>query len=241
MDDGSREEVRSRPADAAATYRIDWQTFHGDWPVWIVLALDFAFGLWAWRRLPARVPVHWDLHGQPNGWGAAWEDALLMPAIAIGAYLLIAFLPLIDPRRRNYVLFGSLLRVLRLSVPIFMTVVHASILLELLRALPKTFTGVSAIRFGLPLLFIVIGNSLPQARFNYFVGIRTPWTLDDEGVWNATHRMAGPLWVVCGLAMLLAAFLPAGVFVAVSIAMVAVMVLVPVVYSWRLSKRIAGS
>lgn len=240
MDDGSREEMKSRPADSSATYRIDWPTFRGDWPVWLVLALDVAFGFWAWRRLPARVPVHWDFRGRPNGWGPASEDALVPPMVAIAIYLLIAVLPLIDPRRRNYALFGSLLRVLRLAVPVFFIVVHVSILLELLHLLPASFTGAGAMRFALPILFIVIGNSLPQARFNYFVGIRTPWTLDDEGVWNATHRMAGPLWVVCGLAMLLAAFLPAGVFIAVSTAMFAVMVLVPVIYSWRLSKRISS-
>ncbi len=236
--EGHEEEVRSRPAAEGATYRVDWRTVRHDWPAWIALALDFAFGLWAWGRMPARVPVHWGISGEPNGWGPASEAALLPPAVAAGIYLLMLCVPLIDPRRRNYALFPETLRLFRLAIPLFLVVLHVPVVLA---GLGRHADVGLVVRIALPLLFIVMGNSFPRLRFNYMMGIRCPWTLDSEAVWNATHRRAGRLWVAGGVVMLLAVFWPPAVGTWVMFAMIALLTIWPLVDAYRLSRRLRAS
>lgn len=239
MDDGSGEKMKSVPADGSTTYRVDRGICRTDWPLWLILAADVIFGLDALSKMPARVPVHWDLAGHPTGWGPAWMNALMMPAMAVAIYLLVVFLPLADPRRRNYVLFPSMLRVLRFCLPLMIVVIHVCVVLQTLHWGVTGAFGALVVRLVVPLLWIVLGNYLPQVRFNYFVGVRTPWTLDSESVWTATHRLAGPVFVICGLIGVLGAFLPPGPGLVVLIAATAGAVFVLVIYSWQLSRRIS--
>jgi len=81
------------------------------------------------------------------------------------------------------------------------------------------------------LIWMVIGNFLGQVRFNYFFGIRTPWTLADEEVWRRTHRLAAPLWVIAGGLMLISAFLPGWMSVGVLVAAIILTAMIPAVYS----------
>ena len=142
-------------------------------------------------------------------------------------------LPLIDPRRRNYALFPGVLRLLRFLAPAFMVVLHV---LAVRASLGYAVDMSLAFRVLMPAFFIVLGNQMGRIRFNYFVGIRVPWTLDNEEVWNRTHRLAGKLWVTGGvisLGFLLLPPLPG------TIAMAAVMglaTLVSVVYSFWISR-----
>jgi immunity protein, SdpI family len=228
--------VKTRPADSRATYRLDAATLGGDWPIWVILATDLAFGLWAWPRMPAIVPVHFGLHGEANGWGPSWINAVGVPALAAGMYLLLLCIPLIDPRRRNYATFPGTLRLFRTAVPGFLVGVHVLVTLKSLGY--RADIGL-ALRVALPVLFILMGNAFARIRFNYFFGIRTPWTLDNERVWTATHRMAGRVWVIGGLLMLGAAFLPATAGAVALGAMIAAISLWPIVFSYRMSRRLA--
>ena len=94
-----------------------------------------------------------------------------------------------------------------------------------------------AMRLGIPMLFVALGNRFGKLRHNYFFGIRTPWTLANEDVWQKTHRMGGTLWVVGGLIQMAAAFLPSRVGLAVAGAVFVAMVVGPIVYSYRISRR----
>ena len=233
MDDGVRGGGAPEGALSDGTYRVDARLLAGDWWILLLLAADAAFGVWAWSRLPARVPTHWGLDGQPDGWGPAWVNALLIPATAIFLYLLVLLLPLVDPRRRNYALFPGVLRLLRFLAPAVMVVLHV---LAVRASLGYAVDMSLAFRVLMPAFFIVLGNQMGRIRFNYFVGIRVPWTLDNEEVWNRTHRLAGKLWVTGGviaLGFLLLPPLPG------TIAMAAVMglaTLVSVVYSFWISR-----
>lgn len=242
MDDEFRGEdsqgLRSRPADARATYRLDRQTLGRDWPVWVILGLDAAFGLWAWSRLPARVPVHWGIESGPDRWGPAWEAAFGPSLAAIAVYLILLLTPLLDPRRRNYALFPETLRMFRLAVPLLLVAIHIAMVFA---GLGKPVDVGLVARITVPLLFIVMGNSFPRLRFNYMMGIRAPWTLDSEAVWYATHRMAGTLWVAGGIAMLCTALWPPKPGAWAMMGVIAVLVIWPLVYSYRLHRRLFGS
>jgi uncharacterized membrane protein len=215
-------------------YRVDGALLRGDLWIFVLLALSFAFGLAVRTRLPERVPMHWGADGEVNGWGTPWEAILLPPAIALGVYLALLFLPLVDPRRASYSLFGGTLRLFRGALVVFILGVHV---VTLLGPLGYPIPMDRIVRVMLPLLFVALGNRFGRIRQNWFFGIRAPWTLDSEEVWTKTHRMAGRLWVGGGLLLLPAAFLPgtAGILI-LSVAIV-VFAVVPVVYSFVLYRR----
>lgn len=220
---------------APAPYRVDGETLRKDAPLLVLLGLDVAFGLAAWSRMPARVPIHWGASGEVNGWGPAWVNAFLPPAIAVLLYLTFLYIPLIDPHHRNYAEFGGALRSLRLLVVGFLVFVHV---LVVLASLGVGVPMDAAMRGGLPLLFAGIGAVLPSLRPNWFFGIRTPWTLANGEVWTRTHALGGRLWVFGGLALALLAFLPSRNGFPALIAGIVVLVLVPVVYSAVIFKRL---
>jgi len=230
MDDGSpTEELNlSRPP-----YRVDRALLVRDWPVLLLLAADVVFGLAIWPRLPVRVPTHFGFDGTPNGWGPPWVDAILLPGMTIGIYLLMLLLPLLDPRRANYARFPTTLRVFRFSLTGLFVAIHV----VLVRASFGAVVNSAYIQVAVALLFIVLGNSLGRVRFNYFFGVRTPWTLNNEEVWNATHRLTARLWVVCGVVLIPAAFLSGALGLAARIGLIAIMVVVPVVYSFMVYRR----
>jgi uncharacterized membrane protein len=218
-------------------YRVDGEALRKDVPVLLLIALDVAFGLAAWGRMPARVPIHWGTSGQPNGWGPAWVNAFVPPAIAIFLYATFLYIPLIDPHHRNYASFAGPLRALRLLVVGFLAVVHV---LVVLASLGVDVPMDGAMRAGLPLLFAGLGTLLPRLKPNWFFGIRTPWTLASEEVWTKTHALGGRLWTLGGLALAACAFLPAVAGLAALVGGIVVLVLVPVVWSAVLYRRLAA-
>jgi uncharacterized membrane protein len=216
------------------TYRVSWKLVRGDWPVFAALLLDLGFHLWALPRLPERVPIHWNAAGQPDNWGSPLFHTFGLPAVALGVYLLVLLLPLLDPRRQNYALFGGALRLIRWLPPIFMLAIHVVTTLAALGQVTDVTVWIWPMAGA---LFAVLGGVMGQLRHNYFVGIRTPWTLADEEVWRRTHRMAGPLWVIGGLLVMGTPILPATWRVVVTLVVLGAAALVPVVYSYLLYAR----
>lgn len=221
----------------AAPYRVDAATLRKDAATLTLLALDVLFGAFAWGFLPARVPIHWNAAGRVDGWGPSWVNAFLLPAIACLVYLLFLYIPLIDPARRNYPAFEGSLRAFRLLIVGFLVLVHL-VVVGASMGYPVKVDVV--IRAAIPLLFVGLGTRLPKLKPNWFFGIRTPWTLANEEVWERTHRVAGAIWVWGGLALVLCAFLPPGVGFPAFVAGIVVLALVPVVYSAVIHPRIEG-
>jgi uncharacterized membrane protein len=172
----------------------------------VIVLLMFAAGAILYPRLPERIPMHWDIHGQINGWGDRNFWNVFFPGfIALGMVILGALMPRIDPMRRSYARFrGSYYFILDLIVA-FLALLHALTLYAAFHTEVKV--GV-LVPIGVGLLLAVIGNQLGKIKRNFFMGIRTPWTLASETVWVRTHRIAGRLFVVAGLISAAAAFLP---------------------------------
>jgi len=126
-----------------------------------------------------------------------------MPIFLVGAWALMRVLPAIDPRGSNYVKFGGAFEGIIITTMLFMLGLHAVILRAAL-GYPVAIERV--VPLGMGVLFIVIGNLLPRARPNWFVGIRTPWTLSSDRVWENTHRFGGRVFVASGLLILVGAF-----------------------------------
>ncbi len=204
-------------------------------PLLIVAAALIASAV-VYPDLPERMPTHWNFAGEVDGWSPRAWGALGLPVIIAFLWALMRWLPSIDPRGKNYEKFGGTFEGIMLSVMLFMLVLHA-ILLRAALGYPVAIERV--VPAGIGILFIVIGNLLPRARSNWFVGIRTPWTLSSDRVWEKTHRVGGRLFVAGGVLLVLAAFLGAAWSERVLIAVVVVCSLGAVVYSyieWRKEK-----
>lgn len=198
---------------------------------WCAAAASAAAAALLYARLPAVIPMHWGISGAADGF-APRIGAFYTPLLTAGLLLLLQLLPRIDPHRENYARFAESYAAFRLALALFLGLTEASMLCEALR--PGTLDIGRVITAGVGLLLCVIGNFMPKFRHNYFVGIRTPWTLADEQVWYATHRLGGRVWFAGGLALAVLAFaVPADSFLAPgSAVLIGALVLVPCVYSF---------
>ncbi|OAT87143.1 hypothetical protein A6M21_01910 [Desulfotomaculum copahuensis] len=184
-------------------YRLKKELLVHDWPAILVLLAMFAAGVLLYPHLPPQVPTHWNIAGQVNGYSSRASGAFMPPLIATGVYILMLLLPMIDPRRENYVKFLGVYRIFRLGLVLFFAAIYM-ITLGSAMGFPVRVDRAMPVLVGL--LFIIIGNYLPRVRHNYFVGIRTPWTLASEEVWRKTHRLGGPLFVIAGLLTVVSVF-----------------------------------
>ncbi|MBX6351673.1 MAG: SdpI family protein [Clostridia bacterium] len=200
--------------------------------LWCVAAGTAAY---VYPRLPERVPTHWNLYGQPDAWGSPIAVIAFGLSLPLAVYGLMWVVPRIDPRRANYVRFGGAYAVFRSAILVVLLGVFAAALASG-AGYPVPIGRVVPAAVGL--LLMVIGDLMGQVRHNYFVGIRTPWTLANEEVWRRTHRVGAYTFVVGGLALIaLGAFgLGGAAALGLLIAAIAAMILVPTVYSylaWR--------
>ena len=176
--------------------------------------------------------------GCPDDWMARFPGAFLLPAIAAGTYLLLFALRRIDPRRAHYARFEDTWWVILNVLALLMAVFHV---LTLGLALGWPIDMGRAVTITIGLLFVGLGNYLPRVRSNWWIGIRTPWTLESEAVWRATHRMGGWTFVAAGLALVLAGIaLPPGPREWVAGAALALGVLIPFAYSYLAWRREAA-
>ena len=155
----------------------------------------------AWPSAPDSIPVHWDITGQADRYGGKVEGLLMLPAVTIGLYLLLLFLPRLDPKRANYDKFAGVYRIIRTILVVFMAGLHAVIIASVLGA------GIDvgmAVMVMAGLMIAVLGNYFGKLKQTWFVGIRTPWTLTSELSWRKTHQLGGKIFVVFGLLMVLA-------------------------------------
>ena len=206
------------------------------WIPLLIIGAALAASAVVYPDLPERVPTHWNLEGEVDGWSSRVWGAWLMPVVIAFTWALMRWLPAIDPRRSNYDKFSGAFEGIMLSVMVSMLALHGITLAAAL-GYPVAMERVAPV--GLGLLFIVIGNLLPRARSNWFVGIRTPWTLSSDRVWEKTHRIGGRLFVLGGILISLSALLDASWSQWILIAVVSICSLGAVIYSyweWRKEK-----
>jgi len=194
-----------------------------------LIAMAFGASAAVYTRLPARVPIHWDLHGHVDGWAGPLRAALLLPLLSLGVWLLLVALPRIDPRKENYAKFlGSYDLVIAATITLLVAV-HMMVLAAGL-GVSVPVARVAPVAIGA--LMVVLGNVLPRARPNWWFGIRTPWTLSNDRVWERTHRVGGYLMTLSGVVLILSALFAAPVARMAGIGAVLVASLVSYIYSY---------
>ncbi len=185
--------------------------------------------LLAYEALPATITMHWSASGVANGFAPKWQ-IFFAPALSAVLTAILWALPYIDPqgRTKRSEAYANLV----VAIAFFMLVVQAAILAKNLgSALPMQ----ALISVPLGILFIVMGIYLPRVPRNWFMGIRTPWTLSSDTVWKKTHHLGGRLFIASGVIMLLGIIFPSAALAFILVAAIGTL-LTCVAYSyfaWR--------
>lgn len=168
-----------------------------------LLILSIAIGIYLLPRMPDTVAMHWDGQGNVNGYSSRFMGLFFMPILMAFLLLLFLVIPYIDPLRRNIEQFRGYFNRFIAVIIAFMFYVH---LLTIAYNLGYKLDMLTWLLPGFALLFFYIGILISHAKRNWFVGIRTPWTLSSDDVWNKTHKLGGKLYKICGLAALAGIF-----------------------------------
>lgn len=209
-------------------------TLKKDWVLLMIIALEFIISAYFYKSLPNKLPINWNFGGEANSYVGKNYGSLASPLTGLALYIILLILPAIDPKKLNYKKFNTTYRFLKYLLVIF------SFAMEIVTILPAVGIPINnklIIQLLGPILIILIGNVMGRFRHNYFVGIKTPWTLASDEVWRKTHRMSGPLWVIGGIILLILSFTKINSDSA-ALAIILLIVIVPTVYSYVIYHKI---
>lgn len=203
--------------------------FKKEWYNIIMLLLPFIAIPFLWSHLPEQVPIHWNLQGEMDDYGSKTFGLFFIPLLNIGLYLLLLYVPKIDPKKRIMV-NQKPIPVIRTLLVFFLFAVHCWMISI---ALGYQLASSNWMMPGIAVMFLIIGNYMRTIQPNYFIGIRVPWTLEDEDNWRQTHQMASYLWVVGGLLLLiLYPFLNTQVYSSFFMVVAIAISIIPCIYSF---------
>ena len=194
----------------------------------LLTVVSLLLSLTVFSSLPEQIPAHWNVHGTVDRF-APKLTVFIFPGIIFLITILFQFMRRTDPNSDNYDKFQ---REYHRYTFVIGLVFFAVQIMTIAAAFRMDFNVNLIFCLGIGSLFIFIGNLLPKTKHNYFIGIRTPWTLADEQNWFRTHRLAGKIWVLGGLIVALSALAPESFQVPVFLTILAVMVVTPFVYSY---------
>lgn len=200
-----------------------------------VLLTSIVLSIYFYQHFPARVPTHWNVSGEVDSYGSRAFGAFIFPAILVAIYFLFGLLPKIDPRKERYAEFTKVYSIFKTA---FMLVFLGIYIITGLNSLGQPVSVSFWVPLSIGLLFVVIGNYFGKIRSNYFVGIKVPWTLNNEEVWNKTHRLGGKMFILGGLMMMAMGFAPVASRLPLFIALILIIAVVPIVYSYVIYKRL---
>lgn len=168
-----------------------------------MVAVSCAYGLYMQPQLPKKMPVHWNAAGQVDRYGSQVEALYLVPGISVFLLVLLWVIPKISPKGKGIESFQAQYDVTVLALTAFMATLQIGMVLSSVRH----FDMMKLVMGGMCLLFMVLGNLMGKITRNYWMGIRTPWTLESDVVWEKTHRLAARVMVVTSLIGLLISLL----------------------------------
>lgn len=199
--------------------------------VFVLATLGFSAAMY--NRLPDPMVIHWNVSGEPNGYGSRAFGTFFLPVVMLFLWGLMLVLPKIDPRRANIEQFRDSYDLLVIAIVAMTCLLHVGILgsalgwpIQVGRLAPVAVGG----------LFVLLGTLLPRFKSNFFFGIRTPWTLSSETVWTRTHRVGGTIMMVIGALLVVAGVMGTARWLYVAVGGAAALVLVVLLYSylaWR--------
>lgn len=195
----------------------------------LVLVASIVTAIVSYKYLPERVISHWNFSGQADGWSSRSFHTIFFPALIISMYILFLALPNIDPKKERYQEFSKVYNIIRgMMLSVFFliylgaTLVNLGYNIDIAHSVPALI-GV---------MMIVLGRYMGEIKNNWFVGIRTPWTMSSELVWQKTHRLGAWVFIIFGLILIITPWLPKNIGLFLFAAGIIAVVLVPMIASY---------
>ncbi len=205
--------------------------------IFLVMMIPLIYAGSIYSSLPETIPLHFDINGKADGFGnksKIWFVVILMTVVSAGIYLLITNLPKIDPKKTAGQ-SPELYHKIAVVIVVFLCALNIVIIYSTVSGSFK----LNNLMFPLMgLLFATLGNYMHSIKPNYFVGFRTPWTLENEDNWRKTHQLVGKLWVPGGIIITIGTLLmPAKPGFIFSMCIIAIITVIPGVYSYLYFKK----
>jgi uncharacterized membrane protein len=195
----------------------------------LLIVITLVSAVYFYGHLPERIATHWNFAGQVDGYGSGKIQSIVLPLMLIGMYILFLVFPYLDPKKERYEQFSKVYHIFKDIILILFAIIYFIV-------------GFNGLGYNLPvgvitpiligLLFIIMGNYMSKIKRNWFMGIRTPWTLSSEEVWNKTHRFGGKMFILAGLLMMAETIMPNAWKLAVFILMMIILLVGTIGYSY---------
>jgi uncharacterized membrane protein len=206
-------------------------SFKTEWLALVLIILGLVAGVYFYQHFPAQVPTHWNVKGEVDGYSRPAIAAFAIPLMMIGMYLLFLFLPYFDPKKDQYASFAGIYHKFKNLVVAFLFLLYF-------------LTGLNGIGYKINIgfyapimvgmMFMALGILLEKVKMNWFLGIRTPWTMSSETVWNKTHKLSSWVLIISGFCMAATVLVPVKFRIALFILAVALIVFALPIYSYVL-------
>jgi len=198
-------------------------------PLIVIVLLPFIYLAYIWDQLPERVPMHWNIKGEVDRYGEKVELIIIPILLPLLVYIIFLVIPKIDPKNKLNKM-GNKLQTMKFLLTTFMSILALFIIYT---AKNESYTNPNYIVLLIGVLYLVFGNYFKTLKANYFIGIRTPWTLENETVWKETHKLGGKMWFIGGLIVILSSLLlEKQTNFTTFIVITAIITIIPVVYSY---------
>lgn len=171
----------------------------------LLLAASWVAAFYFYQHFPDRVVTHWNISGQADGWSGKGFAAFFFPGLLSGIYLMFLILPMFDPKKDRYVEFSKVYNIFRNLILGIMVLIYFVASVSNLGIYLNVGVWISA---AIGLLFVVLGNYMSKIKPNWFIGIRTPWTMSSEEIWNKTHRLGGKAFIIAGVLIAMSGLAP---------------------------------
>jgi uncharacterized membrane protein len=201
-------------------------------PIFIIFIM-FSIGIFLYDKMPEQMPTHWNFEGEIDGYGSKFTGLLLMPIITLGIYLLMSAIPYIAVYKKNIKAFYFYYFGFKIMFIVYMLILY------ILTLLPNFDIMINMNYVIMPLVAIILffsGFLMEKSKRNYFIGIRTPWTLSSDKVWNETHKVGAKGFKLIAIIMFISAFIGKCAII-FSVAVLIGFVVVIFVYSYLLFKK----
>lgn len=203
-------------------------------PLIVIVLLPFIYLAYIWNQLPEKVPMHWNIKGEIDRYGEKTELLLIPFLLPFLVYIIFLVIPKIDPKNKLNKM-GNKLQTLKVLMTTFMSVLALFIIYS---AKNQSFANPNYIVLLIGVLYIILGNYFKTIKANYFIGIRTPWTLENETVWKETHKLGGKMWFIGGIIVVLSSLiLDKQPNFTLFLIITGIISIIPIVYSYIIFKN----
>ncbi|QVK20680.1 SdpI family protein [Mycoplasmatota bacterium] len=200
--------------------------------LWSAIIFSLVYTVIIYPDLPSQVPIHWNIHGDVNRY-AGKENLFILFCVPPLIYLLFPVFKRLDPKTKNYKRFKKEYEIIRYSI----TLVFVCTYLLSILAADGSIDVSRVIPIIIGVLLMILGNYMSRIRQSFFIGIKTPWTLSSEYVWNKTHRLGGYIFVIDGIIMILLGVLNYPILSKVGSAFISISIIYTFYYSYKVYKE----